>query len=195
MVWNLNTKFRLIPYIENGKRTYIHDDLCNDAFIQMQLESESDKLGKNYQYNKLNLDEMYNFNFIFEGDNPVQVSGSQIMSPNVVRVCSRYYLFDDYRTDNTDPLNKVDDFYELRYSLKLLKDFKLIVWSREKSPSFFRRIKEARPDIFSEWVVHPDKIELKLKDNFQSIFYTGDSAYITEALYSQRDESDLRKKH
>jgi hypothetical protein len=176
----MKSNLELVPYIENGKRTYINDSRCNDAFLQMQLESESDKLGKNYKFDELNLDEMYNFNFIFDGDEPVQASGCQIMSPNVVRVCSRYYLFDDYRTDNTNPLNKIDDFYELQYSLKLLKQFPLIIWSREKSPSFFRRIKEARSDIFSEWEVYHDRVELKFKNNFQSIFYTGDISYVSE---------------
>ena len=62
---------RIVSYIENGKRTYINDDICNDAFLQMQLEAESDKLSKNYRFNELNLDQMYNFNFIFDGDTPV----------------------------------------------------------------------------------------------------------------------------
>jgi hypothetical protein len=149
----------------------------------MQLESESDKLSNNYRFNKLNLDKMYNFNFIFDGDNPVQASGSQIISPTVVRVCSRYYLFDDYRTDSTNPLNKIDDFYELQYTLELLKHFPLIIWSREKSPSFFKRIKAARPDIFKDWKVYPEQIELMHKNNYQSIFYTGDINYLHSLQY------------
>ena len=167
-------KFKLVPYIEKGKRTYINDDICNDAFLQMQLESESDKLSKNYRFNELNLHQMYNFNFIFDGDKPVQASGSQIISPNVVRVCSRYYLFDDYRTDSTNPLNKIDDFYELQHSLELLKHFPLVIWSREKSSSFFKRLKTARPDIFSEWQIHPEKVKILYPNNFQYIFYKGD---------------------
>jgi hypothetical protein len=176
----LPSNLTLVPYIENGKRTYVNDEKCHDAFIQMQIESESDKLSKNYKFNELNLHEMINFNFVFDGDNPVQASGCQKMSNNVIRVCSRYYLFDDYRTDNTNPLNKIDDFYELQYSLKSLKNYPLIIWSREKSPSFFKRIKENRLDIFSEWEVYPEKVELKFKNNFQSVFYYGDKSYMSE---------------
>jgi len=176
----MNNGLELVPYIEKGERTYINDDICNDAFIQMQLESESDKLSKNYRFNELNLHEMFNFNFIFDGDEPVQASGCQIMSENVVRVCSRYYLFDAYRTDSTNPLNKVDDFNELQHSIQSLKHFPLIIWSREKSPSFFKRIKKARPNIFSEWEIYPEKVELKFKNNFQSVFYCGDKSYMSE---------------
>ena len=80
----------------------------------------------------------------------------------------------------------VDDFDELKYTLRHL-DNKLIYWSRDKSPKFFERLKAGRPDIFSEWQVHPTKInimrnEKTVKDNYQNIFFTGD---INEILHKK----------
>ena len=172
---------KIISYIERGKRTYTNDVLCHDAFLQMMIESESDRLSENYKFNKLRLNEMYNFTFVFDDkDAPIQASGCQIMSDNVVRVFTRYYVFNDFRTDGKNLLNKTDDFEELKYSLDLLTEFPLVIWSRDKTFTFFKRLKIGRPDIFSKWEIYPNKIELKYKNNFQFIFYTGNISYINE---------------
>lgn len=170
---------RIVPYIQYGERTDIENDLCNDAFLRLMIESENDRLGENYQYSRLNLDKMEHFNFVFDGDNPVCVSGCQRVSNNVIRVFSRYYAFNKYRTNN-NLLDKVDDFIELKYSLERLKDYKLIIWSRDKGAGFFKRLKRYRSDIFGDWEVHSEKIELIHPNNFQSIFYIGDISYIDE---------------
>jgi len=176
--------FELVSYINRKQNT--NNERCFDAFLQM-LES-NDRLANNYTMNNLKLDEMYFYNFLFDNGEPVLASGSEIMSDNVVRVMSRYYSFPDYRTDGTNLLDKVDDFYELKYVLERLNEFKLVIWSRDKSPSFFKRLKAGRPDLFSEWKIYPQKIELRYKDNFQSIFYVGDITYLSEVIY---DNSQL----
>jgi len=177
------TRLKLVPYISDGVRVEENEDICHEAFLQMQQESSSDRLAFNYRFDQLNLPSMRFFNFMFDGDEPVQASGCQVMSENVVRVCSRYYLFDDFRTDSSDPLNKVDDFFELEYVLERLKDVPLLIWSREKAPSFFRRIKAAKPELFSDWKVHDTKIELLYENNFQNIFYVGDISFLDEVTH------------
>ena len=62
----------------------------------------------------------------------------------------------------------------MKYSLKTLSDFKLVIWSRDNSAGFFKKLKKHRPDIFHDWQVHDKPVELMYKDNYQSIFYTGD---------------------
>jgi len=173
----------LISYIKNGKRIKKNDELIFDAFLLMQ--DSNDRLSNNYKFNNLKLDRMYHYNFIFNCNQPVLASGCEIVSHNVVRVMSRYYVFPNYRTDGTNLLEKTDDFYELQYVLKNLEDFKLIIWSRDQGSYFFKRLKKGRPDIFSDWKIYPQKIELKYKDNFQSIFYVGDITYLSEVIYDR----------
>lgn len=171
---------RVVPYIQYGQKTGIETELCRDAFLLMEIERDKDRLGQNYSYSKLKLDEMEHFNFVFDGNNPVCVSGSQKLSGNVVRVFTRYYAFDDYRTDGTNLLEKVDDFLELKYSMERLTHYPLVIWSRDKSPSFFKRLKAGRPDIFSDWQVHDSKVPIKYKNNEQYIFYCGDISHVSE---------------
>ena len=171
---------RVVPYIQYGEKTNIETDLCNDAFLLLEIERDKDRLGKNYSFSKLKLDQMEHFNFVFDGDNPVCVSGCQKMSKNIVRVFTRYYAFDDYRTDGRNLLEKVDDFLELKYSLERLTHYPLIIWSRDKSPSFFKRLKAGRPDIFSDWQVYDEKVNILYKNNPQYIFYTGDISHLSE---------------
>ena len=179
----MKTQLKLVPYIQCGKYTNKETDACNDAFLQMQLESMDDRLGDNYKYHRLNLDKMYNFNFVFDKEAPVQASGCQILSDDVVRVFSRYYVFEDYRTDSSNPLDKTDDFAELKYAMETLSAFPLIIWTRDKGSGFFKRLKRGRSDIFSEWEVYPEQIELIHKDNYQSIFYKGDISYLHNLRY------------
>ena len=122
---------------------------------------------------------MEHFNFVFDDNNPVCMSGCQKISNNVIRVFSRYYVFDKFRTNN-NLLDKVDNFMELKYSLERLKHYNLIIWSRDKGSGFFKRLKRHRSDIFANWEICPSQIELMYPNNFQSVFYTGDISYINE---------------
>ena len=127
---------------------------------------------------------MFLYNVVFYKDTyePILVSGAQSVGENSVRVFSRYYAFEKYRTDGTQLLEKVDNFDELRYTLEYCKKHDLVFWSRDKSNKFFKRLKKGRPDIFSNWEVHPDKIEIIYPDNEQYIFYRGN---INEILYNR----------
>lgn len=172
---------RLIPYIENGQYTDNERDLCETALEQMYAECAGDRLEKNYSEKTLRLNKMDIFTFIFdENNNPIQASGCQIMSDNVVRVCSRYYIYKQFRTDSTTLLDKFDDFMDLKYCLPRLKKYPLVIWSRDKSAGFFRRLKNGRPDIFADWNVYNREVEIVWKNNFQRIFYTGDISFVSE---------------
>ena len=171
---------RIVPYILKGK---VQPGDWSNEFEQLHLDSLNDRLSNNYMGDKLNLDKMYNFTFTYDGDNLVQCSGTQICTSNAVRVFSRYYMFNEYRTDGTNPLEKTDDFAELRYTLDTLSDFPLVIWTRDKGKGFFKRLKRDRPDLFNKWEVYPEMIELMYKDNYQSIFYTGDITHLHNLQY------------
>ena len=181
--------YRVVPYIYKRKFNFEVSQrdmsLCDNALYLMDKERGGDRLDENYSHHNLHLGEMFIYNFVFDGVQPVLASGAQY-DGNAIRVFSRYFGFNKYRTDGTKLLDKIDNFDELKYTLRHLYQ-PLIYWSRDKSPKFFKRLKAGRPDIFSEWQVHPAKInimrnEKTVSDNYQSIFYTGD---INEILHNR----------
>ncbi len=184
----LKCRYKVIPYYYNGKlNTNLSDkDIARgeDALKQLQLDRYIDRLYDNYTYDMLKLNTMLLYNVVYDTKNeaPVFVSGTQILNKDVVRVFTRYFAFPDYRTDGTKPLEKVDDFEELDYSLNAANDYKLVIWSRDKSAGFFSRLKSGRPDVFSDWNIS-SPIELMFKNNYQHIFYTGDAKYLHNLQY------------
>tara|TARA_Y100000385_G_scaffold59774_1_gene57934 strand:+ start:26659 stop:27228 length:570 start_codon:yes stop_codon:yes gene_type:complete len=173
--------YRVVPYIYKGRFNFEISQrdmsLCDNAIYTMSLQRGGDRLDENYSGRNLHLKDMHLYNFVFDGIEPVLASGAQYDGDSI-RVFSRYFGFNNYRTNGKILLDKVDDFDELKYTLRHL-DNKLIYWSRDKSPKFFERLKAGRPDIFSDWKVHPDKVNIMrtagtVSDNYQSIFYTGD---------------------
>lgn len=174
--------FTIKPYILCGVKQPGNFD---SLFTTLANDCIGDRLENNYKGKMLHLDEMYNFNFVMQGNDPVFISGSQICSPNVCRVFSRYYVFKQFRTNSPKKLlNKIDNFYELEYTLKTLQHkFQLIIWSRDKGGRFFKKLKKSNLPIFKNWNVYDKPIELLYKNNFQNIFYTGDISYLKEALY------------
>lgn len=181
----MNLKY--IPYIVDGNEnnTLSNNDLllAQSAISQMKTESKKDRLSKNYD-KELKLQSMNIYCIVIDTDTnkPVMASGAQHMSTNCCRLFSRYYLFDDYRTKHSDNLYaKVDNFKTDLYMLEQLKDkYKLFFWSRDKGTGFFKRIKSARKDVFSNWQVHNQPVEILWKNNIQGIMYTGDITYIKE---------------
>lgn len=184
----LKSGYKLIPYYYNCKPNLnISEEdrvRCKKTLRQLQLDRHIDRLCDNYTVTKLKLDTMLLYNIVYDTieDSPVFVSGTQILNNDVVRVFTRYFAFPDYRTDGTNPLQKVDDFEELKYSLKAADEYKLVIWSRDKSSGFFSRLKSGRPDVFSDWNIS-SSIELMFKNNYQYIFYTGDSKYLHNLQY------------
>lgn len=176
---------KIIPYIIHGKEnvalTSEELKMCRSSLALMQEESKSDRLAENYT-TWLKLERMAMYCLVLDGTAPVMFSGAQHMSNNCCRLFSRYYLFDKYRTNPSNNLYaKVDDFKTDLYMLEKLKDqYKLFFWSRDKGNNFFKRIKKARPDVFENWTVHDELVEILWNDNIQGIIYTGDISYINE---------------
>ena len=175
--------YRVVPYIYKGKFNFEISQrdmsLCDNALYLMGKERGSDRLDENYSGRGMHLGKMYMYNFVFDGHEPVLCSGAQT-DGDAIRVFSRYFGFNKYRTDGTELLAKIDNFDELKYTLKHINN-SLIYWSRDKSPKFFERLKKGRPDIFSEWQVYPKKINIIWPNNEQYIFYKGD---INEILHN-----------
>ena len=168
---------RIVPYIYNTKFNFEISQrdmsMCDYAKFLMHEQSIGHRLGNNYSRENLHLGKMFLYNFVFYKNTPEPMfcSGAQIDGDSI-RVFSRYFAFKKYRIDGMNMLKNVDNFDELNYSLRYL-NHKLIYWSRDKSPKFFYRLKKGRPDIFSEWEVHPNKLEIIYPDNNQYIFYKG----------------------
>ena len=169
---------KILPYIIGGKKntdlSYDNTVLCEKALLL--AEQSKDRLQENYKLDKLNLEDMLLYNFVFEETTPVLMSGCQKVNENTVRVQSRYFAFQ--RTDGTNLLEKIDDFLELEYSLDRLSHYPLIIWTRAKSKGFFTRLKKGRPDIFNDWHIHQEKIPVIYPNNKQYVFYKGDINYM-----------------
>ncbi len=178
---------KIIPYIIDGqenKNLDVNTLTQGRVGIQkMQDECGSDRLSENYtKWLKLDTMSMYCIVWDKENDQPVMATGAQHMSDNCCRLFSRYYLFEAYRTKHSDNLYaKVDDFKTDMYMLDTLKEkYKLFFWSRDKGTGFFKRIKNARSDVFDNWTIHNQPVEILWKNNIQGIIYTGDISYISE---------------
>lgn len=183
---------KIIPYIIDGQenKNLPGLDLINakQAIKLMKEESKSDRLADNYdKWLKLDTMAMYCVVWDNKTNRPIMTSGAQHMSSNTCRLFSRYYLFNDYRTKHSDNLYaKVDDFQTDMYMLEQLKDkYKLFFWSRDKGTGFFKRIKQARSDVFDLWTVYDKPVEILWKDNVQGIIYTGDINYIKELIFNK----------
>jgi len=169
--------YRVVPYIYQRKFNFEISQrdmsMCDAAKGLMDKERIGHRLENNYSRENLHLGKMFLYNFVFYKDTPEPMfcSGAQIDGDSI-RVFSRYFAFKKYRIDGMNMLKNVDNFDELNYSLRYL-NHKLIYWSRDKSPKFFHRLKKGRPDIFSEWKVHPNRLQIIYPDNNQYIFYKG----------------------
>ena len=126
------------------------------------------------------------YNFVFSRDDQVMFGSGAQWDGDAVRVFSRYFSFEQFKTDGKNLFEKVDKWSELTWTIEILNSRgwnKLIYWSRDKSPKFFERLKIAQPTLFEDWQVHPAKIEIIYPNNKQYIFFTGD---INEILHNRK---------
>lgn len=171
------TSYKVIPYIWHGQINPILEDeeleLCDYAMHLLRDESEGDRLESNYTRQHMHLDKMVMYNIVFDDYKPVIATGTQTINEDVVRVFSRYWHFKDYRTNGKYLFDKVDNFEELKYTLDNV-DSQCYIWTRDKAKGFFTKLKNHRPDVFNDWEVWPDKINILYPDNYQYVFYKGD---------------------
>lgn len=169
--------YTVIPLVVNGQSPSKKvNEIAQRTFALLAQDSVDDSLAANYTLQGLKLQEMlvYSVLWDFKQDRPVLVTGAQHMTDNTCRLFSRYYLFKDYRTGNeNNRYDKVDDFQvDMWHYSHLKNEYPFFFWSREKGNRFFKRIKSIRPDVFADWHVWEDSVELIWKNNWQGIFYT-----------------------
>jgi len=168
-----------LPYIVDGRENPElmpeELDIARAALEQMQVERHTHRLAANYSYQRLNLDKMILYSILYNAKDrkPVLATGVQKFHRQSARVFSRYFIFSEYRKGHVPVLlNKIDDFELLEREVALVSEkYPFIFWSRDKGTLFFKKLKEARPEIFGKWVVHPEKIEMLYKNNHQGFMY------------------------
>jgi len=181
--------YTVIPIVVNGltPNKDVHD-IATRTLSSLEVDSATDKLADNYTIKGLKLHKMAIFSVLWDygNDRPVLVTGAQHTSKNTCRLFSRFWLFSDYRTTQTNQMfNQIDDFQIDLWHMQQLKDrYSFFFWSREKGNRFFQRIKQKRPDVFANWHVHSENIELIWKNNWQGILYTGNADYLQELIFN-----------
>jgi hypothetical protein len=177
----LNCGYTAIPFYINGDRnpslTNSEIICCEDSLEQMRVESADDRLHKNYIARNLKLNHMVIYSLLYDHKTcqPVMWSGAQRISKNTCRLFSRYYLFKNYRTDPsvTNLYDKIDNFeLDLFHLNNVNSKFPFIFWSRDKGTSFFKKLKQAKAEVFGDWTVHDKLIPIHTNDNIQGIIYT-----------------------
>jgi len=185
--------YTLIPLvIGGGSPSKQVNDIAQRTFELLEQDSADDKLASNYTLNGLKLHDMIVFSVLwdYKKDQPVLVTGAQHMTDNTCRLFSRYYLFKNYRTGGSNHrYDKVDDFQVDMCHLEFIRHrYPFIFWSREKGNQFFKRIRTIRPDIFGDWFVYSENIELMWENNWQGILYTNTTSpqpYIEELTFNK----------
>lgn len=153
---------------------------CEYAIRSQATDSVTDRLSDNYRDN-LKLSDMFLYTVVWDTqrDVPVQLCGAQMMGQGSVRLLSRYYIFSDYRVRGHGNLNtsdKLADFDILNLHVDIAKHFfKYLFISRDKGILSFKRLQRSRPDVFSDWYVIPDPVELCYPGNFQGCMVRGES--------------------
>lgn len=187
--FKLSCGYTVVPIIVNGQTP---DKNVNDIAMRtlplLEADSANDKLADNYTLRGLKLQDMliYSVLWDYQMDRPVLCTGAQHTSKNTCRLFSRFWLFSDYRTTQTNQkFNQIDDFQIDLWHMQQLQDrYPFFFWSREKGNRFFQRIKQKRPDVFDNWNVHNENIELIWKNNWQGILYTGSAEYLNELIFN-----------
>ena len=174
----LDCGFTAITFIWNGEwnpnLTEINKKRCERTLELLAEDSQHDRLSENYSDN-LNLENMFLYTVLWDeqAELPVQVTGTQLISPTAVRMYSRYYIFKNYRTDGHGNLNtkdKIDDFELLNLHLDISElYFPYVFISRDKGVSAFKRLKRSRTDIFHNWHIIDEKVQIGWYGNFQGV--------------------------
>ncbi len=171
-----------ITAIWNGKiNPHISDEYLNkfnNAMALMAMESVDDRLYNNYVGNlKLSEQFLYTMLWVTSKNKPALMTGAQIMAHNAVRLYSRYYIFKEYRVKGLgDPrtTDKLDNFEIIDLHSSICeKYFKYLFISRDRGSSAFKKFKIQRPDIFHDWHVIKNRVEVKYPDNWQGCVVKG----------------------
>ena len=147
-------------------------DRCEYAIRLQASDSHSDRLRNNYEAN-LRLSDMFLYTVLWDEvtDQPVQLSGAQMIGHNACRLYSRFYIFSDYRVHSCGNLNttdKLDNFDVLKMHVFVTEHFfEHLFITRDRGIKAFQRFKRSRPDIFSDWTLLPEVCEVGFEGNYQ----------------------------
>lgn len=175
---DLSCGYVALTFIWNGNwntnLSVLDKQRCERTLALLREDSKNDRLSENYGDN-LNLENMFLYTVLWDeqAELPVQVTGTQLISPTAVRMYSRYYIFKNYRTDGHGNLNttdKIDDFELLKLHLAVSElYFPFVFISRDKGTIAFKRLKRSRKDIFHNWHIIDQKVQIGWYGNFQGV--------------------------
>lgn len=184
--------YQAITPIWNGKPNPNLSETDRDRYeytlSKMASESVDQRLALNYTEN-LNLSDQFLYTILWDNHSqePCMVTGSQMMG-RCLRVYSRYYQFREYRVKNTGNArtsDKSDNFEILIKHTEICQHFfDYIFVSRDRGASAWSWFKRQRPDIFSNWMIIPEPVEVFYPGNFQGCMVRNitDSSDFIEAI-------------
>ncbi len=151
----------------------------DDLFLKTleQIRSSDDPLSKNYELRYIDRHVEYGYMYDQDG-NIAYMAGVQPFADQVYRIESRTWINPIYRKRMWNP----PDNYALTIQQYNNHKYKMIFKSREKSPAGHLRSQKLN-DFFKDWILYPEKIELKMKNNWQWIMYKGDVNEVKNILY------------
>lgn len=171
----LDCGYQAITAIWNGKPnpnlSQTDTDRYEYTMSKMATECQDHRLALNYTEH-LHLTDQFLYTILWDNQRgePCMVSGAQMMG-RCVRVYSRYYQFSEYRVKNTGNPNTSDksDNFELLLKHTEISEqfFDYIFVSRDRGNSAWSWFKRQRPDIFDNWHIIPEPVEVYYPGNFQ----------------------------
>lgn len=177
--------YKWLPFIYSGQ---FNPDLeSNDVKKVMitleklftETQTDTHRLATNYTVSSLKYEQMHVFGIVWDmvEHQPVCLSGLQDIGSTAGRLLSRYYVFLDYRPNGKHTFtNDIDDYAMLKIQ-KLIgqRSFDIMFISRDTNQKYFHRLKKYRSEIYGDFEIYPDKLELLYENNWQSIFYINNS--------------------
>lgn len=165
-----------IPFIMQGKLNSELDPGDSARALQAlellarETADFTHKLNRNYDVKHMHYDEMFTYGVMWDNDKDEPVCCSGLQTFGIAgRMLSRYYVFKSHRPTLNAFTNDIDDYQMMQ--IQQCAPYPFLFISRDTGTKYFERLKKYRPDVYGDFEIYPDKIELKYKDNWQSIFY------------------------
>lgn len=139
-----------------------HIDFANEG---------DDKKAKNY--NLTHIDRMMEYGYVYANDDPsdlVFMVGIEDFGEGCARCECRLFIHPNYRTYLWSPPRGYYDLIMYQVD-KHDEDIDFLFKSREAANSATLDVTRTLNPFFEDWVTHPEKLELKYKNNFQWVMY------------------------
>lgn len=148
----------------------VTNDLENPIFrhwLNVAYCNTNDRLHKNYSIKQIA--RMKEYGMCMNGDDFIYMVGLDNFGEGIYRIESRLWVNPKFRTKFW---RSPDNYKTVLTQINMHKDTtKFLFKSRQApNPGGFR-ISARLHQYFSDWIIHPDRIELKWKDNWQWIMH------------------------